>query len=371
VQETLQAGRKFFTAATEPGMKDFAPNQLVVLQAASGDLAGALRMTHDPKLFKEPRPANSSNFRHSALFSIVQQIRAGDREVARLVLEEALRTVAEDHDPLPWRGMAIKNERLQEIALAQARIGLFNEALKSTGMIDSETIPGHLADARKADFLDEQRWKKAMTLADISLEQSKAGDQAGTWRSVKEAGRIVEAIKGQQYKYPIWKVAEALARIGKVAAARQVADTLEPDNRIKVYRLIAATRHDAGDDAGARTTLEAAADFVRQRLDDAKVGIHDPESPEGRRASHLLESLGHLQAKLGDRKQAIGTVRRINDSTRRLAALKGVASDLASAGDLEGALEAVGEMNSPESETEALEMVVSAFSRRQTAPPAR
>ena len=48
-----------------------------------------------------------------------------------------------------------------------------------------------------------------------------------------------------------------------------------------------------------------------------------------------------------------------------------MATNLASAGDLDGALDAVGRMNSPKAEAEALETVASAFSRREPAPPAR
>jgi hypothetical protein len=78
--------------------------------------------------------------------------------------------------------------------------------------------------------------------------------------------------------------------------------------------------------------------------------------------------LARLQAKLGDRKVAIETIRRINDSTPRLDALKQLAAELAHAGDLDGALEAIGEINSPKAEAEALEGVASAISRRTTDP---
>src|SRR5262249_4355149 len=122
--------------------------------------------------------------------------------------------------------------------------------------------------------------------------------------SAEEAARIVETIQGDRYKYPTRKVAEALARIGKVAPARQVADMLTPDNRIQVHEVIAATRRDAGDNEGARTTLRAAVDVARQRLGDVEAGLRDLDSPERQKAHGLLESLGRLQAKLGDRKPA-------------------------------------------------------------------
>jgi beta-lactamase regulating signal transducer with metallopeptidase domain/tetratricopeptide (TPR) repeat protein len=371
VQETLQAGRRFFTTSQDPAINGAASVYLVLMQAYSGDLVGAVRMTHDPELFKEQKQVKPSNLSHNALFTMLHAIGPRNQEGARPILEEALKAAQADHDPLPWLDLSIRNERLQSIAEAQTRLGLFDDALKSARMIDSDTIPGHLADARKSDFRDQQRWRKAMTLAHISQEQAKAGDQPGTWLSAKEAARIVEGIEGDQYKYPVRLIAEALARIGKTTAARQVADLLKPDRRISAYEVIASTLRSAGDDAGARSTVEAAADLVRRQLDEVKAGFRDVDSPQRSKAHQLLESLGRIHAKIGDHKRAIETVRQINDNGRAAEALQRVASDLASAGDLDGALEAVGEINSPKSEAEALKGVIVNFSHREPGPPAR
>ena len=157
----------------------YAPVFIVGLQAASGDLAGALRMVRDPAMFKGQSPENAANLRHDALFNAVRAINANNREGAGPVLEEALRVVAVNNDPLPWRGMVMNNQDLQAIASAQARLGQFDAALKSARMIDAESIPGRLAEERKSGFLDEQRSRKAQTLAELSLEQVKAGDRAG------------------------------------------------------------------------------------------------------------------------------------------------------------------------------------------------
>jgi hypothetical protein len=82
----------------------------------------------------------------------------------------------------------------------------------------------------------------------------------------------------------------------------------------------------------------------------------------------LLEGVARLQARLGDRKEAIETTTRINSGDRRIEALRGIAMDLGAAGDLGGALEAIGQMNSPQSEAEALKWLASAFSHRAEAP---
>jgi hypothetical protein len=134
--------------------------------------------------------------------------------------------------------------------------------------------------------------------------------------------------------------------------------------RTEAYETIAKSRREAGDAAGARTTLQAAVDLLRGHLEDAKAGTLDSDTTEGMRRHHLLESLARLQVKLGDRGAALGTIRRINYSNRRAGALQRLASDLAIAGDLDGALETVDAINSPKYQAEALEIVASAYSRR-------
>ena len=104
LQETLRAGRAYYTTKMEPGYKAFASIYLVRMQAASGDVAGAVRMTRDPVLFEQKVPQNSSDFRRNALFSLVENIKAGDRETARPILEEASRVATIDEDPFPGAG---------------------------------------------------------------------------------------------------------------------------------------------------------------------------------------------------------------------------------------------------------------------------
>ena len=283
-------------------------------------------------------------------------IHANNREGAVPLLEEALRSAMDRKDPLSWSETGFRNQALHNIADAQSRIGLFDDALKSARMIDAETIPGHLAEDRVPVFLDEVRFRKSQALAAIGQAQAKAGDKAGARRTAEEAARIGRMIQNDSQKYPVIQTAEALAMADDVAGALRLADTLNPDQRLMAYDSIAASRRDAGDAAGARTTLQAAADLVRKGLEGVKVGILEPDSPDGKQGHSLLEKLGRYQAMLGDRKAALETIARINNGTRKVEALKQLAMDLASAGDIDGALEVVAKMNSPKSEAEALEM---------------
>jgi beta-lactamase regulating signal transducer with metallopeptidase domain len=371
-EETLQAARKVFTTSNDPVLLNYGPAFIVSNQAASGDLAGALRMVRDPDVFRRVRPESVENIRHDALFHIVRAIKANNREGADQVLAEALRVVADREYARPWIRTVMRNQDLEEIAWAYARFGQFDEALKSARMIDAENLPGGLAEEPKATFLDEQRFRKVEALAGVSREQAKAGDRAGALGTAREAARIAEIIRSEPHKYmPTWHAAGVLAAAGDFDGARRLADTLSRDHRIGIYEDIAAAQRDAGDAAGARTTLRAALDLARQRLTTFDAADRDRKGPVNPERYRLLEGVARLQARLGDVKEAIETTTRINSGNQRIEALKGIATDLASAGDLDGALKAIGEINSPQSEAEALKSVASVFSHRAEPSPAR
>ena len=265
--------------------------------------------------------------------------------------------------------METNNQDLQTIAQAQSWLGRFDEAVKSAGMIDAENIPGHLAKSAVPDFMERQRFRKVQTLAEIGLAQAKAGDKAGAHRTAEEAERAARMIESDPQKFPVAQTAEVFALAGDFAAALRLADTLGTgmpglNLRIEVYETIANIRSDAGDEAHARTTLQAAADLVRNRLENLKVGLLEPDSTEGKQQHNLLEALARLQAKLGDRKAALETTQKINDGNRQIDAMKTVAAVLASRGDLDGALETIDAMNAPKSGAEALEQVAAAYSHR-------
>jgi hypothetical protein len=372
VQETFQTGRKFFLKSADPLLVTYGPAFIVSIQAISGDLIGALRMVRDPELYRRVRPENVANIRHDALFNVVAAIKPDNRDGAGQVLEEALRTVATYKNPSPWGSMVIRHQDLQNIASAQARLGLFDEALKTARMIDTETIPDRLSEPKRAEYLDEQRVKKAETLAGIGLEQAKSGDRAGARRSAEEAARIAGTIQiSKLQSNPLWQTAEALVKVGDLAEARRLVDAMPSDLRIKVYGSIAEAQRDAGGAAGARATLRTALDLARRRLDEFDAANHDRKEPIGAERNRLLEGLARLQAKLGDRKEAIETSRWINNGGQQNEALERIATDLAADGDLDGALEVIGQINSPQSEADALKAVASAFSRRAESPPAR
>lgn len=164
-------------------------------------------------------------------------------------------------------------------------------------------------------------------------------------------------------KYPIDQTAEALAMADDLDGALRLAGSLEPGMRFWTIESIAGIRREAGDVAGARKAAEMGRDLVRKELKDVDAGKLDPDTPSGKQGNHLLETLGRFEAQLGDRKAAIATIRRIYDVNAQEEAMQRIATNLASAGDLDAALEAVDAIGSPKSRSKALQSVAGAYSR--------
>ncbi len=363
VQETLQAGIAHYKTKAKPGFDAFTPGAIVGLRAASGDLLGALRMVEAPGFIKNDSPENVRNLTHGAFFGVVGAIGEKNRDGADEVLAAALRDVDRRKEDKNWITIELRNQDLHAIAQAESRIGRFAEAVKTARMIETETVPEHMVEDRIAEFMDEQRFKKAQAMAEIAQAQAKAGDRAGARQTAEEAAAIGRTIQRDNMKYPIEQTAEALAMANDLDGALRLAESLEPGMRLWTIESIAGIRREAGDVAGARKAAEMGRDLVRKELKDVDAGKLDPDTPSGKRGYHLLETLGRFEAQLGDHKAAIATIRRINSVDAQEEAMQRIASNLASSGDLDGAIEAVDAMGSPKSRAKALQGVVSAYSR--------
>ncbi len=310
IQETLRRARQFYTTSKDPAISTFAPQSLVRLQAFSGDLLGALRMIDDPALFQNPNAENVRNLRHGALFAIVQAIGPNNREGADAVLEAARQAVDANRDERPWRGQMTRNQDLHAIADAQARLGQFNDARKTANAIDAETLPGHLAESARVEFLDEQRFQKAQAFATIAEGQVEAGDREGARQSARAVIQIVAATRAVKYQgFPLQRAIQVLARAGKAEEALRLAHTMSPSpaQRLKNYESVARARREAGDEAGARETLQETLELIRKQIDTTElVAPIDPPS-SSHELNQLLAEAAHLQALLGDVPGAIET----------------------------------------------------------------
>jgi len=369
VQETLRLAHQFYTTSKDTHITTFAPQSLVLLQAMSGDLAGALRMVDDPELFKDPNPRNVRNLRHTSQFSIVREISASNHEGADTVLDAARRSLEARHDEMEWMEQAMRNQDREAIAVAQARLGRFDEARKMASAINAETLPGQLAESARADYLDGQRFHKAGTFATIAEAQIEVGDRDGARQSARDAIKIVATIQGLSYKTsPFWRVIQALARAGEAAEALRIVDAMSPQSRVMNYETVARAQREAGDEAGARKTFDSALKLVRDQIATTQPVKPDRSPSAYRERNQLLNQAVHLQAELGDVKGAIATARGINAQGEKIEAMKGLAANRAAVGDLDGAMAAVGEINAPKSEAEALEAIAVAIARRTGAP---
>ncbi len=363
VQETLQAGIAHYKTKAEPGFEAFTPGAIVGLRAASGDLIGALRMVEAPGFIKNDSPENVRNLTHGAFFGVVGAIGEKNRDGADEVLAAALRDVDRRKDDRNWITIELRNQDLHAIAQAQSRMGRFAEAVKSARRIETEAVPEHMVKERIAEFMEEQRFKKTQAIAEIAQAQAKAGDRAGARRTAEEAAVIGRTIQRDNMKYPIEQTAEALAMADDLNGALRLAGSLEPGIQLWTIESIAGIRREAGDAAGARKAAEIGRDLVRKELAGLDAGKLDPDTPSGKQGYEWLAILGRFEARLGDRKAAIATIRRINNVNAQEEAMQRIATNLASARDLDGAIEAVDAMGSPKSRAKALQGVVGAFAR--------
>lgn len=365
-RETLRLARRYYMTSKDQNISAFAPMWLVQFQAMSGDLAGALRMIDDPEMFKDRNPKNVQSLRHGALFSIVRAIGPSNREGADAVLEAARRAIDANKDD---QGFRIQD--LRTIAEALARLGRFDEARQTAGAIDAENLPGQIAESAKDRFLDEQRFQKAIAFAGIAEAQVEAGDLDGARQTAREVVKVVAATQAERYKWaPLGRAIQVLAKAGEPAEVLRLADTISPTLRVGTYVAVAEAQRKAGDEAGARETLQAALKSVRERIAATKPVEPDDSASAGQypERNQLLGEAGYLQALLGDVKGAIETVRGINEGGQELEALKRLAVARAAADDLDGALEVVGQINGSKGEAEALEGVAAALARRKVAP---
>jgi hypothetical protein len=151
----------------------------------------------------------------------------------------------------------------------------------------------------------------------------------------------------------------------------QIADSMNLRNRLRQREAAADAQHTLGDAAGARATLAATLRLAQERFEALKPD--DADRPPRGKSEHdqLLMTISHLQAKLDDQKGALATMDRISNAGEKIAALTDLARARTLANDLDGALEAVGLINGPKAEAEALEVVVAALGRQDPANPVR
>src|SRR5262249_6046801 len=155
-------------------------------QAKSGDLLGSVKMIDDPDRFVDPNPRMVKNLRDAALIQVINAIGPDNRQGADAVLNAALQAVDVNDHEIPWMRLQSQNQDRLHIALAYARVGQFDAAVKTAAAIDTVTLPGQLADAAKTRYRDDQKGWKATAFIGIAGLQRDAGDRDGARQSARE-----------------------------------------------------------------------------------------------------------------------------------------------------------------------------------------
>ncbi len=232
-----------------------------------------------------------------------------DREAARRFVQEA----AERFAKMQWAEETYHG--LSDLAEAQARLGDVDAARRSARAI------GEKPSRAGYDMTDGQPF----ALIRVARVQHEAGDIAGAIATLRDAFRTVSDHPQMRFRDGRYlQVAHAQIANGDTEGAVRSIDAMEKD-RHEPLAALARAYAAAGDEPDARAAFARA-------LADPGLSVKDPpgQGPE----------LAEIQAMAGDVPGALKTVRSIGDQNSQSFALQKVVSARATAGDVAGAASA-------------------------------
>ncbi|WZO98375.1 M56 family metallopeptidase [Isosphaeraceae bacterium EP7] len=243
------------------------------------------------------------------------------------------------------------NERFSfacEVALAQAQVGYFGEAMETARAINDERLPG-VADS-------SHRFNKAKTIQEIAVLINKAGHPDEARSIFAEAAELACTIQEPGFTIGrLGQIAEAQNDLGDLAGEEQTARRQDPSEAIWTLLRIAQARAKGGDrDAAAKmlvrvrellTTKGAGGVFAplqrvhlacesgeldaATKLADAIPG--DPADPDARLKRDALTMVALARARTGDLESAKALAGRLTDAEARTELFGQVAAALAEA----------------------------------------
>ena len=315
---------QLLSAAKAIGQKaeyEFALSYVARVQAATGDIAGALMLA---RKFKD------DYIRDSAIEGIaIVQARTGDIRGAVTTAQRI-------------GSIGLRDGAFFEIAKAQAAAGNIRDALATAHRIDSGIWSGRAfaqiaakqlaaEDAKgaaqsvsaartAAQMLDEAYWR-AEVYAEIAAVQARAGDARGAARSFSDALTAAQSANSEDGRtHALFSIAYAQAEAGDIrralATARTTGDYL--GFRVKAFAHIAATQAKAGD-------AEGAADAFSEAL----TAVQSVDHMSSR--AWALHSVVRAQAEAGFYQEALMTAERIQDYSTYVHALTSIARELVKA----------------------------------------
>lgn len=258
-----------------------------------------------------------AKWRHRALIAIADaQAKAGSAKAARETLARALRLALRIEDDFE------RTQTLPQIAVAQGKAKDPAGARATLGKAERavETLQG---DA----FIAAAAWR-AVAAAWLRLgDRQTALDRMQ--RALEQADKVGGRFAKESRAIALQQITLAWAEAGEFDLARQAAERIPPPigeemfwTRGEAFYELARVQVRAGDVKGALKSAEQA-----EPVDDWK--------------DSLFVEIAALQARRGDRQGAESTAAQIDNRTRRVQAMLGIATELAKSGKLAAAQQVV------------------------------
>jgi hypothetical protein len=320
----------------------------VVVACQRGEFRAAFEVILDTEA--PPRFRDADSFRRGLLPTLAHYAQARDRDAAGPVLDEALPLAYAETYP------RARSQTLAEFAMAQARLGRAEEALKII-----ETLP--VVGGEPAE--------------DNSLVETKAKAMEASARSLAEAGRHTEArrllddllrlidetdTKAVERRSVQEGLVRSLIGLGDWDAARAAIAKLPEGRRVRASIDLAEAQRRRGDLEAARRTLADTRRAVEALLEELTTNPHPAAAPwRARDAVFARVDLAELQARQGETEAAEATIAAIDDAEQAGRARARVAAARAGLGDVSGALAWIEGFDAPRERLDALLAVARAL----------
>lgn len=352
----------------------FLLGKIAVAQAKMGDKEGAqatLQQALDnTQLIKAERGAKAFYPAPALGWIAAAQVAVGNKGSAEATLRQAL-DAARKMD-------GNRASALEEVAIAQAAVGEFGQALDITRKIDkpynhrplyniiaNQAAAGEFGQASITARILDDRGSIITALILIAEAQAKVGDSEKAEATLREALDAARTLETTERAHTLATLAAIQAKMGNregaqaiireaLDATRLLDDTLgtaKAFSRAKAFGGIAAAQAATGDQAGAQATLKEALDnipaidsatwqqFALFRIAEAQAGAGDfKQALDTTRAiddkdyrPSILYEIAVLQAREGYFKQALATTQMIDTADDRALALVDIAAKMAEA----------------------------------------
>ncbi len=234
---TFAAYRQFVENGEYFGDSD--RDDLAVLRAAeSGSTDAVLKVINSPEFGSSSN--NPERRRIDGLLKAVACFGPEERDRVRPLLSEARKSIGANTDRM------IRTGQLRNLAVEEARLGLFADAVASAASIVPEDYPAQPSHGGGI-------FQKSLALLDIADHQIRVGDRDGARSTVRKALVVIDATKDESFRtIPIARAADVQVQSDDSVGARRTIDRIKHQD-VAIYKLreLAHRQAKAGDRAAA------------------------------------------------------------------------------------------------------------------------